>query len=449
MFFNQSCQILRYTGPILVAQLASISMTIIDSVLLGHFNTEDLAAVAVGGGIYIALLLALAGVAQAIAPITAHLKGAQKDSEIAGELQQAIWLALFLSLPGIFCLYNPDVFFIISPMDQALEIKARQYLIALAWGVPAALLYRTFYAFCNALGKPLPFMVIALCGALLHGFLAWILVNGHWSKAGIGLGVLGCGISNATVNWFVLCAGLTYLAHSKTFQPYKLFTNWKLPKISKLRELIRLGLPIGLSSFIEVSSFTFSAVLVAQLGATIVAGHRIVLNLAAIGYMLPLSLSIATLALVGHAVGAKDWMRAKITSLAGIAIAAALSGILSLILWLSRDLIVGLYTNDINVHAIAVSLIIYIVLYQVFDAIQAVAAFSLRGYKITFVPMLVHLICFWGIGLFGGWWLAFRAANPMGVTGFWLASLSGLIVASLFLGALLYWRTTYNETAKN
>ena len=87
----------------------------------------------------------------------------------------------------------------------------------------------------------------------------------------------------------------------------------------------------------------------------------------------------------------------------------------------------------------AVSLIVYLALYQAFDAVQTVAAFALRGYRVTFVPMLVHIVCFWGVGLFGGWWLAFRAAAPQGLAGFWIAALSGLVLAAVLLGGLL-WR---------
>ena len=97
------------------------------------------------------------------------------------------------------------------------------------------------------------------------------------------------------------------------------------------------------------------------------------------------------------------------------------------------------YTDDPAVRAVALSLIGYVVVYQIFDAIQTVAAFALRGYKITFLPMFVHLFCFWGVGLFGGWWLALRAPEPMGVAGFWVASLASLVSAALLLGAVL-WR---------
>jgi MATE family multidrug resistance protein len=436
MLFRQFRQILLHAAPMLIAQLASMGMMVIDTALLGHYGTEDLAAVAVGGGIYISVVFALVGILQAVAPTVAHLKGAKRDAEIAGALQQAFWLAVLLAIPGIIFLLNPDPLFALSRIDTGVEVKARAYLVMLAWGLPASLLYRTFYSFCNALGRPRPLMLISLGGTLLHGLLAWSLVTGYWG--GDGLGVLGCGISNATVSWFTLLCGAGYLLFNSALGPLRLTHLWQKPRLKPLRELLRLGLPMGFSNFVEISSFTLIALFVAQLGATVVAGHRIVANLAALCYMLPLALAIATLSQVGQAAGARDWLRARASIGAGLLLAGGLSSSLGMGLWLIAKPLIEAYTDDLSVQAVSLSLIAYVAIYQIFDAVQTVAAYSLRGYKITFLPMLVHICCFWGVGLFGGWWLAFHAAQPMGVAGFWISSLFSLMLAAALLGGLLW-----------
>ena len=193
----------------LIAQLASMGMMVIDTALLGHHGTEDLAAAAVGSGIYVAVLFALTGVLQAISPTVSHLKGAGRDTEIARALQQCFWLALMLTFPGVLFLLHPDALLHLSEIEPGVEAKTRAYLALLAWGLPPTLFYRTFYAFCNALGQPRPLMLISLGGALLHGVLAWGLVTG-WG-VGEGLGVLGCGISNALVSWFALLCGAVFM----------------------------------------------------------------------------------------------------------------------------------------------------------------------------------------------------------------------------------------------
>lgn len=430
--------ILAHAAPVLIAQLASMGVMLIDTLLLGHHGTTDLAAVAVGGGIYISVLFAFVGIVQAVAPTVAQLHGAGRDHEIAGALQQALWLGALLAVPGALLLLNPGSLLALSDIDAGVEERARGYLALLALGLPAVLLYRTFHAFCNALGRPRPLLLIGIGGTLLHGLLAWLLVTGRWG--GKPLGVFGCGVANATAGWFSLFCAAGYLRHSSSLARYRVFSHWQLPRRRPLRELLRLGLPMGLSHLVEISSFTLIALYVARLGATVVAGHRIVANLAAICYMLPLALAIATLAQVGQAVGARDWLRARRSIVAGLLLAGGLSALLGLLLWWIAEPLTAAYTDDPGVRAVALALLGYVASYQFFDAVQTVSAHALRGYRITFLPMLLHVGCFWGVGLLGGWWLAFAAAPAMGAAGFWLASVCSLLLAALLFGALL-WRT--------
>ncbi|MDR0379778.1 MAG: MATE family efflux transporter [Candidatus Accumulibacter sp.] len=442
MFVQQSRLIAGYAWPMLIAHLVSMGMPVIDTILLGHHSTDDLAAVAVGGGIYITVALSLASIVQAVSPIVAHEKGAGRDDELAGVLHQGFWLALFLSVPGMLCLCYPGPLLELSSLAPAVDVKARAYLAVLAWDVPAVLLYRAFYAFCIAVGQPRPLMVISLVCTLIHGLLASLLVSGGWG--GAPLGVFGCGISNVLVGWLALAAGAFYVHTSARLKAYRLFSGWRGPRWSTQKALLRLGVPMGLSGFIEISSFTFVALFVARLGTDVVASHRIVANLAGVCYMLPLSLGLATLPCVGHAAGARDWRRARIAALAGLSIAILVSLLFGAVLWFGRTALIDAYTDDPVLRGIGLSLVIYLAANQGVDAVQTVAAHALRGYKITFVPMLVHVAAFWGVGLLGGWWLAFRVSVPMGIAGFWRAMLLSLIFAAILLGALL-WRVARHD----
>jgi MATE family multidrug resistance protein len=202
---------------------------------------------------------------------------------------------------------------------------------------------------------------------------------------------------------------------------------------------------MGFSTFVEISAFTFVALFVAQLGTEVVAGHRVIANLSWVCYMLPFSLGLATLPCVGQAAGARDWKRAGIAALAGVFVAGLVSLPFGAALWLGRMALIDAYTGDPAVRGVCLSLIAYLAASQVFDAIQTVAAHALRGYKITFMPMLAQVAAVWGVGLSGGWWLAFRAPRPMGAAGFWLASLLSLVLAAIFLGGLL-WRVARSRS---
>lgn len=427
--------LLAHAFPILIAQLASIGMMVVDTAVLGHVSPLDLAAVAIGGGIHVSVVFALVGILQAVAPVVAHLHGAGRDGEVAGVLHQGFWLALLLSLPGVLFLLYPGALLGMASMDAVVDAKVRQYLALLAWGLPAALCYRTFYAFCNALGKPRVLMGIGLFSLGLHALLAWGLALQGW--LGEPLGVVGCALSNVVIGWLACLSGAAYLAFGPLGARYRPFSQWQRPHWPMWRELLRLGLPMGLSNLVEITSFTLVSLFVASLGATVVAGHRIVANISALTYMLPLSLAIATMAALGQAVGGRDWPRAHATVRAGLLLAAGLSTLAGLLLWLAAAPLVAAYTDDPAVRAVAVGLVIYVAIYQFFDALQTVAGHALRAYRVTFAPMLVQTFCFWGVGLLGGAWLCYRWSPPLGVAGFWLAAVAGLILAAAMLLPLL------------
>lgn len=433
-------RIVALAWPVLIAQLSSMTQMVSDTVLTGRYGTTDLAAVAVGSGIYISVVMLMVGILQAVAPTVAHQVGAGRNDEIGPAVQQGFWLALALSVPAMLFLRQPDWLMQLSEVGPDVDAGARDYLATIAWGLPAAFLYRTFYAFTNALGRTRVLMFISLATTAVHIPLSWALINGHLGLA--PLGGMGCAVSSVCICWLALAAALVHVIRSPTYQPYHLFSHWQPPRARALAELLRLGLPMGFSSFVEITSFTLIALLVAKLGATVVAGYRIVGNLSALVYMLPLALAIATLVLVGQALGARDGGEARRAARVGILAATVLSTLASVAVWLVRDPIVAAYTTDPAVHGLAMSLVIYICVYQFFDAVQTVAAHALRGYKVTFGPMLVHTVCFWGIGLAGGYLLAFHGVAdllpPQGVAGFWQAAVASTVAASVLFAAYLH-----------
>ena len=435
MIFSAVRALVAHALPVFVAQIASVGLMLVDTAVLGHVGADDLAAVAIGSGIYVSVVFSLVGILQAVTPVAAHLHGARRHAEAVDTLRHGLLLALLLSIPGSWCLLCPDWLLGLTTMAPAVETKVKAYLAWLAWGVPAALLYRTFYAFCNAVGRPRVLMLIGLANLGLHGVLAWGLGLAGW--LGEPLGIIGCAWSNLIVNWLACCAAALYLGYSSVAGDGRQGLRAMPWRWAVWRELLRLGVPMGLSNLVEITAFTLVALFVAPLGAETVAGHRIVANLSALCYMSPLALAIATLSAVGQATGARDWRQAHRFALAGALVAGGTSTLLGLGLWLTADPLVALYTDDPIVRKVAVGLVVYIALYQVVDALQTIAGYVLRAYRVTVLPMLVQTLCFWGVGLGGGWWLCYRGEQPLGVAGFWLASVLSLVLAAALLGLLL------------
>ena len=431
--------ILKNAWPVLVAQLVSIGMMLADTVFVGLYSTQHLAAVAVGSGLYITIALSLGGVLQALAPIVGQHYGAGERERIGSDVRQGLWLAGMLTLFGVALLIDPRWLLAPAQLEPDIENIAVNYMRMLTLSLPAALGFRAFHATATALGQPRPLMFIALLETLGHFALAGCLVGGRFHLP--ALGAVGAGLSQVIVSWISLGLCFWLLKNHPRFTPFHIFSRWDPPRWQAQKELLRLGIPIGFSFLVEISAFTLMAIFIARLGAETVSGHRIAANLSAFVYMLPLSLGIATAAQVAQSVGARNEALARGYAFAGLKIACSFSVVLAAaMLWL-RSPIAWLATEDPKVAEVAATLAFYIALYQFFDAAQTVACFALRAYKISFVPLLIHLGCFWGLGLGLGYWLAFLSPTPQGASGFWQAAVISTITAAFLFGGLL-WRVT-------
>jgi MATE family multidrug resistance protein len=200
--------------------------------------------------------------------------------------------------------------------------------------------------------------------------------------------------------------------------------------------------PLGLSILIEVSGFSLMAVFIARMGVVASAGHQIAANLTAILFMVPLALAQASMTLVAQRIGAGDVDDARRLGWHGLRIAVVIAALMSSMLFLGRGAIAGLYSQDAAVLAVAVPLLGWLAAFHVVDAVQAVASFVLRAYRITLLPMLIYAGSLWGLGLGGGYVLAFNAWGIaprawQGTVGYWLAATVGLFVAGTALLGLL------------
>ncbi len=431
-------QLLQQAWPNLVAQLLSMGMMIADTIIAGRYGTADLAGVAIGSSFYVSVIMLLTGTLQAVAPTVAHHVGARREDAVAAALQQGFWLACCLTVPGLLLMNNSEPLLRLASVPVDAAQRAGSYLSAAAMGLPAVLMYRTFAGFSNAVGQPRALMVISAIVTSAHVPLAWVLTNGALGFE--AMGGTGCGLSTAIVNWLALLCGLVYLLTHAGYKRYQLFAQLQWPRWPAQRDLLRLGLPIGMSTFIDVSSFTLIAILAARMGEATVAGHRVISNMTALIYMLPLSLGIATMVHVGQAMGAQDAQRAHSVARAGMRLTLACSLVIGLLLWLVRTPLIGVYSTDPTVRSVALALVIYLCVYQCFDGLQTVASYALRGYKVTLVPMVLHTVCFWGVGLMGGYWLSFhapwRGAEPS-VVGFWQACVAATLLASVLFVSLI------------
>ncbi|WDZ96946.1 MATE family efflux transporter [Herbaspirillum sp. WKF16] len=434
-------RIARLAWPLLVGQLALIANGVIDTVMVSRFSALDLAALALGVSIYVSVFVGLSGVLQALQPTIGQLFGAGRHGEIGNEVKQGLWLAVLLSIFGCLLLAFSPYFLSFAKASPELVEKATLYLRIEALALPATLAFRVYASLNTAMARPKMVMAIQLCGLLLKLPLNALLIFG-----GLGLpafGGPGCAIATTLIAWLMMAVAWLLVAKLPAYRPLKLFgSGFVMPSWKILRTLLRLGIPIGLSYFIEVTAFTLMAVFIARLGAVPVAGHQITANVGTVLYMLPLSIASATSTLVAQAIGANEWKAARKIGYAGIRLSVTLSVLIGIVVWFMRAHIIRAYTPDPVIVGAALPLFLYIAFYQLFDSLQVTTAFVLRAYKVAVVPTVIYAVTLWGVGLGGGYLLGFDVLGVtpawlLGASGFWLANSASLGLVGVGLVAYL------------
>lgn len=423
--------------PMLIGQLAVVANGVIDTAMTSRFSATDLAALSIGISIYISIFVGLNGVLQAISPTVGQLFGARDYPQIGAKIKQGMWLALFLSCVGCTILLFPQPLLNIAEASPALSEKSRLYLQILALALPATLGFRIYSALNNAVARPKMVMAIQLASLALK-----IPLNTLFIFGGLGIPAMGgpgCAIATTVIAWLMLFAGWIILHRVAYYKIFELFgTGFVRPQWQTLKGLLHLGIPMGLSYLIEVTAYAFMALFIARLGEVAVSGHQLTANFGTILYMLPLSIASATSTLVAQAIGAKDLQHAKKMSQAGIALAAGCAIPIGILIWFTRSWILHAYTNNEAIIAAALPLFFFISFYQMFDAIQVVAAFILRAYKIAVIPTVLYAVALWGCGLGGGYFIGLDPLHIMpeqirGAAGFWLANSLSIALVALFL----------------
>ncbi|MBY5991540.1 MATE family efflux transporter [Ferrimonas balearica] len=419
--------------PVLAAQVAQTMMGFIDTVMAGQVSPVDMAAVAVGTSLWLPTILLFAGIIMALPPLISHLHGAGEEGQIRPLVHQALYLALACSVLTMILLANAHWVLTRMELEPQLEALTVGYLDAILWGAPAFLLFQVLRSFTEGLSWTLPSMIIGFIGLAINVPANYIFINGHLGMP--AMGGAGCGVATAIVFWGMALAMVIYLAFSGRFKDFELFKGFKGIDWSAQKTVVKLGLPVALAVFFEVTLFAFVAVMIAPLGSVVVAGHQVAANFSSIIFMLPLSIGIAVTIRVGYYLGRKQPEIAAMVAKVGLWLGVGVALATALLTVLARDWIANLYSNDAPVIALAVQLMFLCAFYQISDSIQVVSAAALRGYKDTVSILWIAFISYWGVGMTVGYvvgltdWLV----APMGAHGFWIGFLSGLSFAALLL----------------
>ena len=414
-------------GPVVGTQLLGMGLNVTDTIMAGQLSAADLAGVAVGNALYLPIFMFGIGTLVAINPVVSHHLGGKRFDEIGKSARQMLWVVALIALPSFFLVrWLPELMPIVRVAPEIIPF-ATNYMLAASWGIPAYFLFSGFRYFSEGLAYTRPAMLVALGMLIVNIPADYIFMYGAFGLP--QLGAEGTGYATSLVQWAGGLSMLIFTAKFKTYRRFKIFVRTKGPDWDRIAELLKIGIPNALSTTMEVLLFAAVSVLMGTLSVQASAAHQVAINIAATVFMIPLGLSLAVSQRVGISIGKGLIQEARFRGFMGTAVCTVVTTITALLLFSFPETIVSIYTQDLEVSNLAVSLVFFAAVFQLSDGLQVGAFGALRGLKDTRMPMVFNLISYWFIGFSVGYYLSF--IGGYGPEGLWMGLIAGLTTAAM------------------
>ena len=402
-------------------------MQFVDTIMAGHVSTTDLAALALASAFFYPLLLLMVGILMSVTPIVAQFRGNRKDEKISRAVADAFQLSLYFAFPMIILLHG------LEPLMEAIGYPHEVtkigdgYLNAVSWGFPAMLAYHVFRHFNEGLGLTRPNMYFHIIGLLLNILGNYTLMFGHFGFP--AMGAVGAGWSTAMVWNLMFLMLFTFCFHNSRLRIYLTVQDFFRIRFQNTLEILRIGVPNGLSMGVETGLFALVAMMMGTLGVHVMAAHQIAINITAMSFMVPLGISVAITSRIGNAVGSEDHSLARYLGFSGIALCALVMLLPATFYLLLPEWIIMIYTKDPEVFEMAVILLFMAAIFQLSDGLQVGALGALRGLKDTRIPMITNIFSYLMVGIPAAYLLGIHW--EYGPVGLWTGIIVGLSLAAL------------------
>ncbi|HED66815.1 MAG TPA: MATE family efflux transporter [Planctomycetes bacterium] len=417
----------RLAVPVVALQLGLMAMGIVDSAFLGRVDAVQFAASAIANS-YSFLFLAIGmGAMTMLDPLVSQAFGARDFPAIARALRRGLVLAMVLCV--LVALPVLPAHWALTRLGQPADVVevAAPFTHVLLVGFPPFLAFIAFRQVLQAMHLLRPLLFCVFFTNLLNVGLDWMLIGGHLGAP--AMGALGSAWATVASRWMMVLL-LPLVAGEDLMRVLRIPVRGIFDSRA-LGRMLRLGLPIGVQWFGEIGAFASVAVMMGNLGEVDLAGHQVAMTLASTSFMVPLGISMAASIRVGNAIGRGDPVGARASARVGLLAGVGVMLCFGALFLLVPGILARLLTDLPAVLAVAATLVPLAGLFQVFDGTQVVAVGILRGIGDTRVPMLLHLVGFWGLAIPLGWWLAFVRPDPLGATGLWYGLIAGLALVAV------------------
>ncbi|MEM1053373.1 MAG: MATE family efflux transporter [Pseudomonadota bacterium] len=435
---------LSLAAPLAAANLLQMLTYAVDVIFIARLGDEPLAASALAVSLFGLVLWAMTSLTGAVAPLIAEAMGAGGPAlrPVRRSVRMALWLAFITGIIGMgICLLLEPIMLLTGQQSAIIEL-ARQYNYIIIFSLIPMLLASVLRNFVAALGRPIFATAITGIGVLVNALANYTLIFGNFGAPELGL--RGAAVATIITALVILTAYILVIRSDPRLRRYHIFGKIWSPDWLRFWQIIRIGVPIGLTVTAEAGIFGAAAFLMGRFGASELAGHTVALQLAALAFQVPFGVGQAVTIRVGYFYGARDPVGVKRAGWVALAISAAFMSCTASAMVIAPYSLLSIYVDpyDLKNAALVGFALQYLVLaaaFQLVDGIQAVAAGALRGLQDTRAPMWIAIFSYWvpGIGLSIG--LGFF--TPLEGIGVWIGLATGLAFAAV----LLTWRWTARE----
>jgi len=416
----------RLAAPVVLGHLGMMLLGVVDTMMLGRVSEQALAAGALGHSVSVGLIMFPFGVLLALDPLVGQAHGAGDRERLSSRMRQGLILAALLSVPLSLAMWPLEGPLRLAGQRPEIATPSAAYLRALIPGNLAYLLFVSVRQSLQAMSVVRP-AVIAIVAANLANVVAnYALIFGNFGFP--ALGVVGSGYATSISRWVLLVT--LFVASRRRLAGYlEGFTLRPDPAV--LGKILRLGLPIGVQISLEIWMFVIVAIMMGQLGPRQLAAHQVAIMLSSLAFMVPLGIGGAAATRVGNAVGRDSLPDARRATAVCLGLATVTMIVSAAAFAFFPSPLARLFTDQLEVVALASLLLPIAALFQVVDGVQVVAFGVLRGTADTRLPAGIALVGFWGLGLPLAYYLAFHGG--LGARGLWWGLTAGLGAAAVLL----------------
>ncbi|MFV1441342.1 MULTISPECIES: MATE family efflux transporter [unclassified Phaeobacter] len=429
--------------PLIGGHVAQFAIGLTDTVMLGWYGVDELAAVTLGSSYFFSIFLFGSGFAFAVMPMVAAAAGAGEERQIRRSTRMGLWLSLVYGVLAMPLLWWSEAILLLLGQEEKVAHDAAEYLRIAGWALFPALLYMVAKSYLAALERTQIVLWLSVFGAVVNGLVNYALIFGNWGAP--ELGIAGAALASLVTNGLSFVLVLVYAL--KALPEHELLKNFQRPDWEMLGRVLRMGLPIGLTTLAEASLFAASAMMMGWLGTVPLAAHGIAISLGGLTFMVHLGLSNAATIRAGNAYGRGDRAHlargGKVVTLMSLLVSSV-----AIVLFLTvPGPLMSLFLDSADPQKAEILLIGGVLLaaaalFQLMDGMQVIALGLLRGVQDTGVPMVIAGLSYWAVGIPASYLLGFTFG--MGGLGVWLGLVIGLSAAGLFL-MIRFWRRSIKQ----